>query len=378
MKKPIPFIDLAAQQARIRDKVEAAMLRTLDHGGYILGPEVGELEKQLAAFCGARHAIGCSNGTDALSLVLMARNVGPGEAVFCPSFTFAATAEVVALLGATPYFVDIEPDTYNMDPNSLRVAIGEAKDAGLKPAGIIVVDLFGLPADYDRLEPIAAEHGLWLLCDAAQSFGATYKGRKVGTIGMATTTSFFPAKPLGAYGDGGAIFTDDDDLAALLRSLLFHGKGDDRYDNVRIGMNGRLDSLQAGILIEKLAIFPGEIEARNRIARRYSQGFGNLLVAPAMPDDSISVWAQYTLRASGRDRDRIVAALKEKDVPTAIYYPKPLHRQIAYQHFPAVGGVLSVSDHVAREVFSVPMHAYLDEQLQDYIIASVRAVVEIL
>ena len=376
MKKPIPFIDLAAQQARIRDKVEAAMLRTLDHGGYILGPEVGELEKQLAAFCGARHAIGCSNGTDALSLVLMARNVGPGEAVFCPSFTFAATAEVVALLGATPYFVDIEPDTYNMDPNSLRAAIGEAKDAGLKPAGIIVVDLFGLPADYDRLEPIAAEHGLWLLCDAAQSFGATYKGRKVGTIGMATTTSFFPAKPLGAYGDGGAIFTDDDDLAALLRSLLFHGKGDDRYDNVRIGMNGRLDSLQAGILIEKLAIFPDEIEARNRIARRYSEGFGNLLVAPAMPDDSISVWAQYTLRAPGRDRDAIVSALKARDVPTAIYYPKPLHRQTAYRHFPVVGGALPVSDRVAGEVFSLPMHAYLDEETQDYIVGAVRTALE--
>lgn len=376
MKKPIPFIDLAAQQARIRDKVEAAMLRTLDHGGYILGPEVGELEKQLAAFCGARHAIGCSNGTDALSLVLMARNVGPGEAVFCPSFTFAATAEVVALLGATPYFVDIEPDTYNMDPNSLQAAIGEAKDAGLKPAGIIVVDLFGLPADYDRLEPIAAEHGLWLLCDAAQSFGATYKGRKVGTIGMATTTSFFPAKPLGAYGDGGAIFTDDDDLAALLRSLLFHGKGDDRYDNVRIGMNGRLDSLQAGILIEKLAIFPDEIEARNRIARRYSEGFGNLLVAPAMPDDSISVWAQYTLRAPGRDRDAIVSALKARDVPTAIYYPKPLHRQTAYRHFPVVGGALPVSDRVAGEVFSLPMHAYLDEETQDYIVGAVRTALE--
>ena len=376
MKKPIPFIDLAAQQARIRDKVEAAMLRTLDHGGYILGPEVGDLEKQLASFCGARHAIGCSNGTDALSLVLMARNVGPGEAVFCPSFTFAATAEVVALLGATAYFVDIEPDTYNMDPKSLQIAIGEAKDAGLKPAGVIVVDLFGLPADYDRLEPVAAEHGLWLLCDAAQSFGATYKGRKVGTIGMATTTSFFPAKPLGAYGDGGAIFTDDDELAALLRSLLFHGKGDDRYDNVRIGMNGRLDSLQAGILIEKLAIFPDEIEARNRIARRYSEGFGNRLVAPIMPDDSVSVWAQYTLRAPGRDRDAIVAALKTRDVPTAIYYPKPLHRQTAYRHFPVAGGALPVSDRVAGEVFSLPMHAYLDDETQDYIIEAVRTALE--
>lgn len=376
MKTPIPFIDLAAQQARIRDRVEAAMRRTLDHGAYILGPEVGEFETRLAAFCGARHAIGCSNGTDALALVLMARNVGQGQAVFCPSFTFAATAEVVAWLGATPYFVDIEPDSYNMDPGSLKAAIREAKDAGLNPVGVIAVDLFGLPADYDRLEPIAAENDLWLLCDAAQSFGATYQGRKVGTIGMATTTSFFPAKPLGAYGDGGAMFTDDDHTAQLLRSLLFHGKGEDRYDNVRIGMNGRLDSLQAGILMEKLAIFPDEIEARNRIAARYDEGFRNVLVTPSVPDGSVSVWAQYTLRAPGRDRDAIVAALKEKGVPTAIYYPKPLHMQTAYKSFPSVGGRLPISDAAAKEVFSLPMHAYLDAETQDFIIDSVRAVLK--
>jgi dTDP-4-amino-4,6-dideoxygalactose transaminase len=376
MKKPIPFIDLAAQQARIRDRVEAAMRRTLDHGAYIMGPEIGELERGLAAFCGARHAVACSNGTDALALVLMAKGVGRGDAVFCPSFTFAATAEVVAWLGATPYFVDIESDTYNMDPASLSAAIGEARAAGLNPAGVIAVDLFGLPADYDRIEPVAAENALWLLCDAAQGFGATYKDRKVGTIGMATTTSFFPAKPLGAYGDGGAIFTDDDEMAALLRSLLFHGKGDDRYDNVRIGMNGRLDSLQAGVLIEKLAIFPDEIEARNRIAARYSDGFSNILVSPHVPAGSTSVWAQYTLRAPGRDRDAITAALKDRGVPTAVYYPKPLHRQTAYRDFPVVGGALPVSERAADEVFSLPMHAYLDEETQDFIIDSVRSVLQ--
>lgn len=373
MKTPIPFIDLAAQQARIRDRVEAAMRRTLDHGAYILGPEVGELEARLAEFCGARHAIGCSNGTDAITLVLMAKNVGPGQAVFCPSFTFAATAEVVAFLGATPYFVDIEPDTYNMDPASLRAAIAEAKDAGLQPAGVISVDLFGLPADYDAIEPVVNDNGLWLLDDAAQGFGAIYKGRKVGTIGIATTTSFFPAKPLGCYGDGGAVFTDDDELAALIRSLLFHGKGEDRYDNVRIGMNGRLDSLQAGILLEKLAIFPEEIEARNRIAKRYNEGFENLLVTPLIPEDSVSIWAQYTVRAPGKNRDAIVAALKEKGVPTAIYYPKSLHQQTAYKHFPMAAGGLPVSERVGKEVFSLPMHAYLDEETQDYIIDSVRS-----
>lgn len=373
MKTPIPFIDLAAQQARIRDRVEAAMRRTLDHGAYILGPEVGELEARLAEFCGARHAIGCSNGTDAITLVLMAKDVGPGQAVFCPSFTFAATAEVVAFLGATPYFVDIEPDTYNMDPASLRAAIAEAKDAGLQPVGVISVDLFGLPADYDAIEPVVNDNGLWLLDDAAQGFGAIYKGRKVGTIGIATTTSFFPAKPLGCYGDGGAVFTDDDELAALIRSLLFHGKGEDRYDNVRIGMNGRLDSLQAGILLEKLAIFPEEIEARNRIAKRYNEGFENLLVTPLIPEDSVSIWAQYTVRAPGKNRDAIVAALKEKGVPTAIYYPKSLHQQTAYKHFPMAAGGLPVSERVGKEVFSLPMHAYLDEETQDYIIDSVRS-----
>lgn len=376
MKTPIPFIDLAAQQVRIRDRVEAAMRRTLDHGAYIFGPELGELESKLAEFCGARHAIGCSNGTDALALILMARNVGQGQAVFCPSFTFAATAEVVAWLGATPYFVDIEPDTYNMDPESLKAAVLEARQAGLQPVGVISVDLFGLPADYDRIEPVAEENGLWLLCDAAQGFGGTYKDRKVGTIGMATSTSFFPAKPLGAYGDGGAIFTDDDELAKLLRSLLFHGKGEDRYDNVRIGMNGRLDSLQAGILIEKLAIFAEEIEARNRIAARYDDGFRNVLVTPHVPDGSISVWAQYTLRAPGRSRDALAAALKDKGVPTAIYYPKPLHLQTAYKHFPSVGGRLPVSESAANEVFSLPMHAYLDAETQDFIIDAVRSVVQ--
>ena len=253
----MPFIDLAAQRARIADKVEAAVRRVIHHGAYIMGPEVFELEKQLAAFCGAKHVVSCASGTDALTLVLLAKGVRPGVAVLCPSFTFAATAEAVALLGGTPFFVDVLPDTFNLDPASLEAGISEARAQKLDPVGVISVDLFGQPADYGAIEPICAREGLWLLCDAAQAFGATFRGRKLGTFGLATTTSFFPAKPLGAYGDGGAVFTDDDELADVLRSLRVHGQGVDKYDNVRIGVTGRLDTIQAAVLLEKLAIFAG-------------------------------------------------------------------------------------------------------------------------
>lgn len=372
----IQFIDLAAQQSRIRDRLEAAIRRTLDHGAYIMGPEVGEFEAALSRFCGAKHSIGCSNGTDAIALCLRAKGVGQGDAVFCPSFTFASTAEVVAWVGATAYFVDINEDTYNMDAASLKAAIAEAKAAGLRPAGVIAVDLFGQPADYDAIEPVVREEAMWLLCDAAQGFGATYRGRKVGAIGDMATTSFFPAKPLGCYGDGGAVFTADDELAHHIRSLVVHGKGEDKYDNVRIGMNGRLDTLQAGILLEKLAIFPEEIVARNRIARRYSDALGNVAIVPAVVEGAQSVWAQYTIRMPGRDRAASLAKLKAAGIPTAVYYPKPLHRQTAYKHYPAAGGALPVSDKVAAEVFSLPMHPYLAEETQDRIVDAVRALVD--
>ncbi|VVT15373.1 DegT/DnrJ/EryC1/StrS family aminotransferase [Rhizobium sp. EC-SD404] len=374
-EQSIPFIDLAAQQAVIRPKIDAAIARVLDHGQYIMGPEVAELEKQLAEFCGATHAIACSNGTDALALGLMAKDVRPGDAIFCPSFTFAATGEVVAWLGATPYFVDILEDTYNMDPESLSQAILDAKAAGHRPVGIIPVDLFGQAADYDRIEPIAEENGLWMMCDTAQGFGATYKGRVTGSIGHIATTSFFPAKPLGGYGDGGAIFVGDDELAKIIRSLVNHGYGSERYDNVRIGMNGRLDSIQAAILIEKLALFPGEIEARDKVAKRYSEGLSDVVVTPVVMEGTRSVWAQYTIRAPGRDRSSILEALKAKGIPTAIYYPKPMHVQTAYQHYPKAGGALPVCDRLSAEVFSLPMHAYLDEATQDRIIDAVRSVV---
>lgn len=374
--EPIRFVDLARQQERIRDRIDAAIARTLDHGQYIMGPEIGELERALAEFCGAKHAIAVSSGTDALALVLMAKGVKPGEAIFCPAFTFVATAEVVAWLGATVYFVDVLEDTYNMDPQSLKMAIAQARKAGDRPVGIISVDLFGLPADYDALEPIAREEGLWLLSDAAQAFGARYRGRIAGTFGDATATSFFPAKPLGCYGDGGAVFVEDDEIAEVVRSLLFHGKGTSQYDNVRIGMTGRMDSIQAGILLEKLRIFSEEIEARNLVARRYTELLSGVVETPNVPDGLTSVWAQYTVRVKGADRDAVAARLKEKGVPVAIYYPTPLHRQTAYRHHPVAGNGLPVSERVCSEVFSLPMHPYLDEATQDYIVHALKDAVK--
>ncbi len=365
----MPFIDLAAQRARIAEKIEAAVRRVIDHGAYIMGPEVFELEKQLAAFCGAKHAVSCASGTDALTLVLLAKGVRPGVAVLCPSFTFAATAEAVALLGGTPFFVDVLPDTFNMDPASLEAAIAEARGK-LNPVGVISVDLFGQPADYGAIEPICAREALWLVCDAAQGFGATYRGRKLGTFGLATTTSFFPAKPLGAYGDGGAVFTDDDELAEVLRSLRVHGQGVDKYDNVRIGVTGRLDTIQAAVLLEKLAIFPDEISARDAVASRYARGLREVAIPPVVAEGCESIWAQYTIRLKPGQRDGLVAALKEAGVPTACYYPVPLHRQTAYRDYPCAGGELNVTDQLAREVLSLPMHPYLTAAAQDRIVGA--------
>jgi dTDP-4-amino-4,6-dideoxygalactose transaminase len=366
----MPFIDLAAQRARIAEKIEAAVQRVIHQGAYIMGPEVFELERRLAAFCGAKHAVSCASGTDALTLVLLAKGVRPGVAVLCPSFTFAATAEAVALLGGTPFFVDVLPDTFNMDPASLEAAIAEARAQKLNPAGVISVDLFGQPADYDAIEPICAREGLWLLCDAAQAFGATYRGRKLGTFGLATTTSFFPAKPLGAYGDGGAVFTDDDELAEALRSLRVHGQGVDKYDNVRIGVTGRLDTIQAAVLLEKLAIFPDEIVARDQVAAHYAQGLRAVAIPPVVAEGCESVWAQYTIRLKPGRRDGLVSALKDAGVPTACYYPVPLHRQTAYRKHPCAGGALKATDQLAQEVLSLPMHPYLTAEAQDRIVGA--------
>ncbi|MFH0958624.1 MAG: DegT/DnrJ/EryC1/StrS aminotransferase family protein [Pseudomonadota bacterium] len=362
MTPSIPFIDLKAQQDRIRPQIDAAIKRVLDRGAYIMGPEVKELEQKLAEFCGVKHVITCANGTDALQLALMAKKVSVGEAVFVPSFTFAATAEVVALLGTTPFFVDVLPDTYNMDPNSLEVGISKALNLGLKPKGVITVDLFGQPADYDEIQAVADRHDLWIIADAAQSFGAMYKGRRVGNIGDIATTSFFPAKPLGCYGDGGAVFTNDDNLAGIVRSLAVHGKGSEKYDNIRIGVNSRLDTIQAAIILEKLNVFPDEIVARQRLADRYNDALEDLVGTPQVIPDVSSVWAQYTVRLpKGVDRGALMADLKAAGVPTMIYYVKPLHQQEAFNKFPVAGANgLPVSETLARHVLSLPMSGYVD------------------
>ena len=368
---PIEFIDLGAQRRRLGARLDQAILRVVDHGKYIMGPEVAELERKLAAFCGAKHCIGVANGTDALLLGLMAKGVKAGDAVLAPSFTFAATAEVVALVGATPVFVDVLEDSFNMDPASLEAGIAAAKAKGLRPVAVIAVDLFGQPADYEAIEPIARRHGLWVMADAAQSFGASFRGRKVGSIGDIATTSFFPAKPLGCYGDGGAIFTDDDELARVIRSLRVHGQGSDKYDNVRIGVNGRLDTIQAAVLLQKLEIFEDEIAARQRVAERYNQRLGNLVRVPRLVAGATSVWAQYTIVTDRRDA--VIVACKAAGVPTAIYYPLPLSQQTAYRHYPQPQAGVPVSERLARQVVSLPMHPYLDERTQDRVIDAVRA-----
>jgi dTDP-4-amino-4,6-dideoxygalactose transaminase len=368
----IPFIDVAAQRRRLGGAIDAAIARVLGHCQFILGPEVRTFEAELATFCGARHAVTCASGTDALVLALRAMGIGPGDAVICPSFTFCATAEVAALVGATPVFVDVDAATFNIDANRIAGAIAAAKSAGLTPKAVIPVDLFGLAADHTAIATAAKAEGLFILDDAAQAFGATFNNRRLGTFGHATATSFFPAKPLGCYGDGGAVMTDDDAMADVLRSLRMHGQGSDRYDNVRIGLASRLDTIQAAILIEKLKIFPDEIEARNRIARHYSEALGDIVIVPKLPPGSTSVWAQYTIRIAGGRRDRLAAALKAEGIPTAIYYPIPLHRQEAYKRYPVGEGGAAVSDRLAAEVVSLPMHAYLDAPMQDRIIDATR------
>jgi len=368
----IPFVDVGAQRRRLGSAIDAAVARVLNHCQFILGPEVKAFETELAAFCGARHVITCASGTDALVLALRAMRVGPGDAVLCPSFTFCATAEVAALVGATPVFVDVDATTFNIDANHIAGAVAAAKEAGLRPKVIIPVDLFGLPAEHGAIATAARADNLLVLDDAAQGFGATYNNRRLGTFGQATATSFFPAKPLGCYGDGGAVMTDDDSVGDTLRSLRVHGQGSDKYDNVSIGLASRLDTIQAAILSEKLKIFSDEIDNRNRVARRYNEGLADVTVVPNVPAGSTSVWAQYTIRVSGGRRDGVGAALKAEGIPTAIYYPIPLHRQRAYRQYPVGKGGVSVSDRLASEVISLPMHAYLDAATQDRIIDATR------
>ncbi|MDQ2105338.1 DegT/DnrJ/EryC1/StrS family aminotransferase [Azospirillum isscasi] len=367
---PIPFIDLASQRRRLGTRIDEAIARVLDHGQYIMGPEVKELERRLAAFAGVGHVVSCSSGTDALLLILMAWGIKPGDAVFLPTFTFASTAEVVALLGASPVFCDVLPDTFNLDPDSLEAAIATSRKAGLTPRAVIAVDMFGQPADYRRIGAVARAHGLKLLADAAQSFGASLDGRPVGGLGDATATSFFPAKPLGCYGDGGAVLTDDADLAAVVESLRVHGKGSHKYDNVRIGINGRLDTLQAAVLIEKLDIFADEVAARQAAADRYGRLLAGTVQPPTVVEGAAPVWAQYTLAFDGRDG--VAARLKAAGIPTAVYYPLPLHMQTAYRPCPVAPNGLPVAEDLARRVLSLPMHPYLTPEIQERICTALR------
>ncbi|MGE3986845.1 DegT/DnrJ/EryC1/StrS family aminotransferase [Pseudorhodoplanes sp.] len=369
---PIPFIDVAAQRRRLGKAIDDATARVLNHCQFLMGPEVLAFEAELAAFCGAKHALSCSSGTDALVMILMAKGVGRGDAVFCPTFTFCATAESAALVGATPVFVDVDADTFNIDAASLKSAVETARAMGLRPKAVIPVDLFGLPADHDAVGEVADAEKLFILDDAAQGFGGTYKGRDIGTFGHATATSFFPAKPLGCYGDGGAVLTDDDELLAILKSVRVHGGGSDKYDNVRLGLTARLDTIQAAVLIEKLKIFRDEIAARNRVAARYSRMLSDVAAVPVVPVGHESVWAQYTIRLAAGKRDGLARALQAEGIPTAIYYAKPLHQQTAYRDFPVAETGLPVSERLSGEVISLPMHAYLDEPTQDRIVDAVK------
>jgi UDP-2-acetamido-2-deoxy-ribo-hexuluronate aminotransferase len=368
------FIDLKKQQERIREKIESGITRVLDSGQYIMGPEIKELEKKLAEYVGVKHAIGCASGTDALLMALMTYEVGPGDAVFTTPFTFVATAEVISLLGATPVFVDIEQDTFNIDPAKLEMAIIAVEQGGspefplpigadgLIPKGVIPVDLFGQAANYVRINEIAEKHGLFVIEDACQSFGAEYKGKKACSLADIACTSFFPAKPLGCYGDGGMIFTDDDELAKKMISIRVHGSGLDKYDNIRLGINGRLDTIQAAILLAKFEIFPEEIELRQTVANRYTELLKGSVTAPFISDGCKSAWAQYSLLCD--NREELIVKLKDHGIPTAIYYPIPLHLQGAYKYLGYQKDSFPVSEKIAGQIFSIPMHPYLTEEEQ--------------
>ncbi len=388
---PKPFIDLKNQYCKIASTVEKNIDVVLNHGRYILGPEVKELENQLINYTKAKHCITVSSGTDALLMPLMAWDIGPGDAVFTTPFTFIATAEVIQLLGATPVFVDIDPQTFNIDPKKLALAIEAVEkndpqihpfpqlsnhnSSSLRPKAIIPVDLFGLPADYDPIMEIAAQYDLLVLSDSAQGFGGEYKGQKTGNFGHATTTSFFPAKPLGCYGDGGAIFTNNNDLADKLESIRVHGKGKDKYDNIRIGLNARLHTMQAAILLAKLQIFPRELETKQKIAEQYSTQLSSQtrLIPPYTPQKLRSAWAQYSILAKTTElRDEIQTALKAKNIPSMVYYATPLHIQTAFVHLNYEPNDFPISMDIAKRIFSLPMHAYLNEQTIEQITATIN------
>ncbi|MEK9854945.1 MAG: DegT/DnrJ/EryC1/StrS aminotransferase family protein [Rhodobiaceae bacterium] len=370
----IPFIDLASQQARIRERIDHNLATVLDHGAYIMGPEVLAIEARLAEHAGSKHCISCSSGTDALILALLAQGLRPGQGVIVPSFTFAASAEVMPVLGAVPVFAEVDPQTFNLDPARLGDALATAGAAGVEVVGIIGVGLFGQPADYTAIGAFAAENGLWVIDDAAQSFGSSWNDVPVGQLAELTCTSFFPAKPLGCYGDGGAVFTDDDEKAEIMRSCRIHGMGRTRYENIRIGMTARLDTMQAAVLDAKLDIFADELTRRQQVADRYAAMLGHLVETPRLAAAATSSWAQYTVKLpQGADRERIASVMKTHDVPTAVYYPVPMHEQPPYRHFPVAGGGLDVTSDLCARVLALPMHPYLEAPVQEQVAAALTA-----
>jgi dTDP-4-amino-4,6-dideoxygalactose transaminase len=370
----IPFIDLGAQQAQIRPKIDEALQKVLNHGQYIMGPEIAELETQLAQFTNTRHAISTSSGTDALLLCLMALGLNPGDGVIVPSFSFAASAEVMPCLGAVPIFAEVDHETFTLDPHKLEDAMAAAKTAGVRVVGVIAVGLFGQAADMATITDFADSHGLWVLDDAAQSLGAQRDGKVAGQMAKMTATSFFPAKPLGCYGDGGAVFTDDDELADITKSARVHGMGKNRYQYDRIGMTARMDTVQAAVLLEKLVIFPDELQRRQSLADRYHNGLSGLVTPQKLTNGATSSWAQYcVLLPNGADRNAIQAALKEKGIPTVIYYTQGIHQHPPYAAYPIETGGLKVTAELCERILALPFHAWLDDATQDYIITGVQA-----
>ncbi len=370
----VPFVDLKTQYARLKPQITEAIQGVLDDGRYILGPAVTKLEAELAEYCGARHAISCSSGTDAIIMPLIAYGIGPGDAVFVPSFTFTASAEAIILVGASPVFVDVEDDSFNLDLEDLEEKVAATRAGGkLTARGILAVDLFGLPADWNELNAFANRENLNLISDAAQSFGGVYEVKRVGALAPASSTSFFPAKPLGCYGDGGAVMTDDDELAELLKSIRMHGQGADRYEIARIGINGRLDSIQAAILSVKLSILDEELAARDHLASVYDEELKEAVVIPKRLPGRKSAWAQYTIKTDRRSD--IQAALNEAGIPSAVYYPKPMHLQAPYLHYGGGEGSLPVSESICHQVMSLPMHPYLPDDDARHVAEVIRTAI---
>ena len=378
MTDMLPFIDLKAQQKRLRADIDARLTAVLDHGAYIMGPEVKALETELGKWGQAKHVISCSSGTDALILALLGKKLRPGQGVICPSFTFAATAESLAVLGASPVFADVDPNSFNLDARNLSAALQAGIDAGLDVVGIMPVGLFGMPADMTAIGDFARKHGLWVIDDAAQSFGASLNDTPVGNLADVTCTSFFPAKPLGCYGDGGALFTNDDEVAEIAISCRVHGMGKTKYHNERIGMTARLDTMQAAILLSKLSIFKDELTARQKVATYYDSLLSQSVATPRLSDGATSAWAQYTIKLPHHtDRQKMQDHLASQGVPTMIYYPIPMHKQAPYLRYPVANGALTITDSLCDIVLALPMHPYLTETQIEHIGGAVKEALEI-